>query len=95
MGHPQVIPSLILNAPSNIIQFVSGHHQSLFLDSEGHVYSVGHNYYGSLGLAHNINQNLLSKIQNIPRIKAISCVHPSCYLIDFEGNVYFAKMKMK
>ena len=90
LGHfdsPQITPSLILNAPENIVQFV-GYCQSLILDSEGNVFSVGDNTYGSLGLGHNVNQNVLNKIPNIPRIKAISVVYPSCYLIDFEGNVW-------
>ena len=86
--HPQITPSLILNTPPNIVQFVSGHHQNLFLDSEGNVFSVGYNAHGSLGLGHNTTQNILNKIPNIPCIKTISCVYPSCYLIDFEGNVW-------
>ena len=90
LGHynPQITPSLILNAPSNIVQFVCGFHHSLFLDSEGNVFSVGNNCYGELGLAHNTNQNVLSKIVNIPHIQTISCVGASCYLIDFEGNLW-------
>ena len=90
LGHfksPQIKPSLIPNAHSNIVQFVCGSHQSLFLDSEGNVFSAGDNEYGSLGLGHNRNQNVLSKIGNIPPIKTISCVDASCYLIDFEGNL--------
>ena len=91
LGHftdPQITPSLILNAPAKIVQFVGGCNQSLFLDSEGNVYSAGENMYGSLGLGHNTNQNLLNKIPNIPPIKIISCVNKSCYLIDFEGNLW-------
>ena len=91
MGHfndPQITPSLIPNLPSNIVDFICGGCQSLFLDSEGNVYSVGDNVYGSLGLGHNINQNVLSKIPNIPPIKIISCANASCYLIDFEGNLW-------
>ena len=87
-NHPQIAPSLIPNSTPNIVQFASGYHQNLFLDSEGNVYSVGHNMYGSLGLGHNENQNVLSKIVNIPPIKIISCVSSSCYLIDFEGNLW-------
>ena len=52
------------------------------------MYSVGYNGYGSLGLGHNTNQNLLSKIVNIPPIQTISCGNASCYLIDFEGNLW-------
>ena len=44
--HPQVTPSLNPDASSNIIQFVCGYHQSLFLDSGENVFSVGHNRYG-------------------------------------------------
>ena len=87
-NHPQITPSLILNLPSNIVQFFCGSHQNLFLDSEGNVFSVGYNEHGSLGLGHNSNQNTLSKIINIPPIKVISCASASCYLIDFEGNLW-------
>ena len=91
LGHfddPQITPSLILNAPSNIVQFICGSAHSTFLDSEGNVFSVGDNQYGQLGLGHNTNQNELNKIPNIPPIKIISCMLASCYLIDFEGNVW-------
>ena len=87
-NHTQIAPSLIPNAPSNIVQFVCGSHHSLFLDSVGNVFSVGYNYSGELGLGHNTNQNELNKIPNIPPIKTISCVTSSCYLIDFEGNLW-------
>ena len=91
LGHfnsPQITPSLIPNAPSNIVHFVCGYHQNLFLDSEGNVFSVGDNAHGSLGLGHNRNQNVLNKILNIPPIQTISCVRESCYLIDFEENLW-------
>ena len=85
--HPQITPSLVLSAPSNIVQFACGDSQSLFLDS-GNVYSVGYNNDGDLGLGHNTNQNELNKIPNIPPIKIISFVNASGYLIDFEGNLW-------
>ena len=91
LGHfdsPQITPSLIPNLPLNIVHFVCGSAQNLFLDSEGNVYSVGDNEYGNLGLGHNTNQNVLNKILNIPPIKIISCVLASCYLIDLEGNLW-------
>ena len=87
-NHPQITPSLMLNAPPNIVHFVCGCNQSLFLDSEGNVFSVGNNAYGNLGLAHYRNQNVLNKILNIPPIQTISCVFASCYLIDFGGNLW-------
>ena len=85
---PQITPSLILNLPSNIVEFACGYNQSLFLDSEGNVFSVGYNYYGQLGLGHNTRQNILNKIPNIPPIKIISCLGASSFLIDFEGNLW-------
>ena len=91
LGHcnsPQITPILIPNAPSTIVQFISGTNFSLFLDSEGNVYSVGDNGNGSLGLGHNTYQSVLNKIPNIPPIKAISCIYFSSYLLDFEGNVW-------
>ena len=91
LGHfesPIITPILIFNAPPNIVQFICGYAHSLFLDSEGNVFSVGNNFSGSLGLGHNTNQSVLSKIVNTPPIKIISCVYESCYLIDFEGNLW-------
>ena len=91
MGHfndPQITPSLILNVPENNIHFSCGSSHSLFLDSEGNVFSVGYNHSGKLGLGHNTNQNKLNKIGNIPPIKTISCTEASSYLIDFEGNLW-------
>ena len=87
-NHPQITPSLILSAPSNIIHFICGAFHSLFLDSEGNIFSVGNNQCGSLGLGRNTNQNELNKIPDIPPILTISCVGASCYLIDFEGNLW-------
>ena len=84
----QITPSLIPNAPPNIVQFICGSKLSLFLDSEGNVFSVGDNYFGQLGLGHNTKQNVLNKIPNIPPIQKISCVTSSCYLIDYEGNLW-------
>ena len=84
----QIKPSLIPNLPSNIVHFVCGYEHSLFLDSEGNVFSVGYNMHGQLGLGHNRDQKVLNKIPNIPPIKLISCVTSSCYLVDFEGNLW-------
>ena len=83
-----IIPTLIPNLPSNIVQFVCSFQHNLFLDSDGNVFSVGANYYGQLGLDHSTNQNVLNQIVNIPPVKAISCVSASSYLVDFEGNVW-------
>ena len=91
LGHfnfVQITPSLILNLPSNIVHYFCGDSHNLFLDSEGNVFSVGYNALGQLGLGNDTNQNVLNKIPNIPPIKVISCARASCYLIDFEGNLW-------
>ena len=81
-----VVP--IPNLPLNIIQFVCGYQHSLFLDSEGNVFSVGNNGRYQLGLGHDTHQHALIKIPNIPAIQTISCDFCSSYLIDFEGNLW-------
>ena len=84
----QITPTLIPNLPLNIIEFVCGNSHSLFLDSDGNVFSVGSNYRGQLGLANNTNQNTLHQIPDLPSIQSISCVGFSSYLIDFGGNLW-------
>ena len=91
LGHisPQITPSLIPDAPSNIVHFVCGNDHSLFLDGEGNVFYAGKNKFGRFGLGgNNAFQNVLKKIPNIPPIKIISGMFESCYLIDFEGNLW-------
>ena len=87
-NHPQIKVTLIPNLPENIVEFCSGDHHSLFLDSNGNVFSVGYNAQGALGLGHNTNQNVLNQIPNIPPIQKISCTHYSSYLIDVDGNLW-------
>ena len=65
LGHfdmEQITPTLIPHLPSNIVEFVSGFLQNLFLDSEGNVFSAGDNKLGQLGLAHLVDQNTWKKI---------------------------------
>ena len=86
--HPQVKPTVIPGAHSNIVDFVCGSNHNLFLDADGKVYSTGYNIFGQLGLAHCTNQNVLNQIKNIPPVQTISCSGNSSYLIDFEGFVW-------
>ena len=91
LGHfnsPQIEVTLIPNLPLNIVQFCSGYHHSLFLNSKGNVFSVGRNECGQLGLGHNNNQNVLNQIPNIPPIRKTFCVGHSSYLIDVDGNLW-------
>ena len=89
LGHfnsPQINVTLIPNLPLNIVQFCSGYHHSLFLDSKGNVFSVGNNENGELG--HNNNQTVLNQIPNIPPTRSITCVGHSSYLVDVDGNLW-------
>ena len=84
LGHfndPQIVPSLIPNAPSNIIEFVCGGNHSLFLDSEGNVYSVGFNGnlwsfgkndFGQLGNGDETDINTPILINSLKNIRQIS-----------------------
>ena len=81
-NHSQITPSLIPSALPNIVHFVCGSRQSLFLDSEGNVFSVGDNAYGQLGLGNNTNQNELNKIPNIPPISKNNIMYGNKLLFD-------------
>ena len=84
----QIFIRMIKNQPQNIIYFCCGTFNSLFLDEDGNVFSVGYNMVGSLGLGHNKHEDLLAQIPGIPPIQNISCSGSSCYLLDFDGNVW-------
>ena len=91
LGHfsqSQIKVALIPDLPLNIVEFYSGFMHSLFLDSDGNVFSVGYNEDDNLGLGHSNNQNVLHQIPNIPPIRKISCVDQSSYLLDVEGNLW-------
>ena len=87
-NHPQLEVCLVKNQPPNITFFSCGYGHSLFLDTEGNVFSVGDNENGSLGLGHKENRNILEKISNIPPIQKISCINRSSYLLDYEGHIW-------
>ena len=83
------IPTIIPNLPPNIIQFFCAHKHSLFLDSDGNVFSVGNNSWGQLGIhVNDTNKDELIRIPNIPPIQIISCVSYSSYLVDKVGNLW-------
>ena len=91
LGHnnsPQIEVCQISYQPPNIIQFCSGKNNSLFLDADGNVFSVGYNNKGSLGIGNRTDQNVVTQISNIPPIRSISCSGHSCYLIDFHDDVW-------
>lgn len=91
LGHKkstQIKVCPIVNQPPQIMEFCAGKIHSLFLDIEGNVYSVGCNYYGSLGLGDNVNKCTLQKLSNIPPIRYISSIDSCSFFLDFDGNVW-------
>ena len=84
----QIEVTLIPNLPLNIVDFCAGFSHSLFLDSEGIVFSVGGNMYGQLGIGKCYHQTVSNQIPNIPPIQKISCVDYSSYLVDVDGNLW-------
>lgn len=91
LGHDSIIQveiSPMLKQPPNIVQISCGSYHSLLRDTDGNVFSVGINKYGSLGLGHFTNQNQLQQILHIPRIESICCISSSSYMVDYERNLW-------
>ena len=91
LGHfnsPQITPSLIPNHFQTLFILFVEITIAYFLIQKEMYFLLGIMRKGQLGLGHITNQNILNMIPNIPPIKIISCVGSSCYLIDFEGNLW-------
>ena len=79
---------------SNIIQISIGATHTLALDSEGNIWSFGHNNYGQLGINNLTNKNLpqrvlgIDGIGNLQNIVSISAGKYTSFAIDDEGQVY-------
>ena len=80
-------PTLI-SSLHNIIAISSGHSNSLFLDSNGHVFSCGENDFGQLGLNNTNDQQIPTMIQELENIIAIAAglCHSIC--LDQDGKVW-------
>jgi alpha-tubulin suppressor-like RCC1 family protein len=65
----------------------SSAHNSFFL-KDGDVYAVGKNNYGLLGLNTINTINTFTKIQNIPKMKTISCGGTNTFFLTEAGTVY-------
>ena len=81
------VPTLIPNL-NNIISVASGKNYTLFLKDNGSVYSVGDNFYGTLGLGDNEDRINITKIPNFDNIIAISCGNYHSALLTNSGQVY-------
>ncbi|KAL9655739.1 hypothetical protein ABK040_004968 [Willaertia magna] len=52
------VPTRVMGLPQNIVKISTGSNHSVFLNSEGDVYSVGWNFYGQCGYDEDINNGI-------------------------------------
>ena len=65
-----------------------GEYHTITLSNNGTLHSFGHNEYGQLGLIHNKNVSLPSRISSLPKIKQVSCGAYFTFCIDYEGFLW-------
>ena len=77
-----------LSSLHNIISISTGYFHSLFLDSNGNVFSCGNNSECQLGLNHTENKSIPTFIKDLQNIVAISAgfYHSAC--LDSDGYVW-------
>ena len=76
-NHPQLAPSLILDVPSNIVQFICGSLQNLFLDSEGNVFSAGCTNSSDAGI-----YKVITYLSIAPIILACCCIVVAIFAME-------------
>ena len=76
------------NVLDNVVQVSVGYNHYLFLTADGHVYGIGDNTEGQLGLPKRVFHNTLQLIPRLDNIVAISAgyFHTLCVTVD--GKVY-------
>jgi alpha-tubulin suppressor-like RCC1 family protein len=72
----------------NIIDVQLGDDHSVFLCSDGTVYSCGYNFDGQLGLGNNNNYYTPTQITDISNVSAISCGRDHTLFLCSNGTVY-------
>ncbi len=82
------VPTLVQEAPTNIIQISSGNDHSLCLTNDGHMYSCGDNMAGQLGLGDYNSRNILTLIPDLNNIIQISAGGNSSLALSNTGEVY-------
>ena len=81
------IPTFI-SSLHNIISISASPLHSLFLDSNGKVFSCGYNVFGQLGLNHTDHTSIPTLIPNLENIVAISAGWSHSLCLDFDGFVW-------
>ncbi len=83
------IPTLVMEAPNNVIQISTGHNYSLCLTNDGHIYSFGINTLGQLGLGDYNIRNVPTLVLAVPNnIVQISAGGDSSFALSNTGKVY-------
>ena len=65
-----------------------GWEHTVTLSNDGTLHSFGSNEYGQLGLGHNNNVSVPSRISDLPKIKQVSCGEDFTVCIDYEGFLW-------
>ena len=74
--------------PSKICTVSTGLNDSLFLDTNGCVWSCGFNLFGELGVGDHNKRYSPVKITTLPTTKAIGSGYQSSYFLDHSGGVW-------
>src|SRR5439155_538544 len=82
-NNPILIPNL-----NQIIQISAGHHHSLVLSNNGHVYAFGYNDVDQLGLKDIIGIVTPTLIPNLNQIIQISAGHSHSLALSNTGQIY-------
>src|SRR3990167_4759102 len=72
----------------NVHSVSAAQFQSLFLDTDGNVWSCGENTVGQLGLGDTQSRHRVNKIENLPPIKSIYAESSHSVFIEYDGGVW-------
>jgi alpha-tubulin suppressor-like RCC1 family protein len=84
----RLFPTLITTPMGKIVTVSAGNFHSLFLNSQGRVFSCGENAYGSLGLGHENIVSIPTLIEESEDIVAISAGGFHSLLLNSQGQVF-------
>lgn len=74
--------------PFEVKQVVAGQSHTLFLDADGKIWGCGSNLFGQLGIGEGPEDNNLTPIENLPKIKSIASKYNHSLALDCSGEVW-------